>query len=77
MDDPQVAAGGIMAELEHEVTGPLRVVGPIIEPSQTPTRATHASPSAGRHSRELLREFGLPDGEIDALVAAGVVAAGA
>ena len=76
-DDPQVAAEGIMAELEHEVTGPQRVVGPIIELSETPTRARSAAPPVGRHTRELLREFGLPEDEIDALVASGVAAEGA
>ena len=76
-DDPQVTAEGIMAELEHEVTGPQRVVGPIIELSETPTRARSAAPPVGRHTRELLREFGLPEDEIDALVASGVAAEGA
>ena len=76
-DDPQVEAEGIMAELEHEVTGPQRVVGPIVELSATPAAARRAAPTAGRHTRELLREFGLPGAEIDALAAAGVVAEGA
>ena len=76
-DDPQVVDEGIMVELEHEMTGPQRVVGPIIELSETPTRARRASPPVGRHTRELLREFGLPEDEIDALAASGVVAEGA
>ena len=76
-DDPQVVDEGIMVELEHEITGPQRVVGPIIELSETPTRARRASPPVGRHTRELLREFGLPEDEIDALAASGVVAEGA
>ena len=76
-DDPQIGAEGIMVELEHEITGPQRVVGPIIELSETPTRARRAAPAVGRHTRELLREFGLPEGEIDALAASGVVAEGA
>ena len=76
-DDPQVEAEGIMVGLEHEVTGPQRVVGPIVELSATPAAARRAAPPAGRHTRELLREFGLPDAEIDALAAAAVVAEGA
>ena len=76
-DDPQVEAEGIMVGLEHEVTGPQRVVGPIVELTATPAAARRAAPPAGRHTRELLREFGLPDAEIDALAAAAVVAEGA
>ena len=76
-DDPQVEAEGIMVGLEHEVTGPQRVVGPIVELSAAPAAARRAAPPAGRHTRELLREFGLPDAEIDALAAAAVVAEGA
>ena len=76
-DDPQVEAEGIMVELEHEVTGPQRVVGPIIELSETPTRATRAAPPVGRHTREVLGELGLAVAEIDALVASGVVDDGA
>ena len=76
-DDPQVEAEGIMVGLEHEVTGPQRVVGPIVQLSATPAAARRAAPPAGRHTRELLREFGLPDAEIDALAAAAVVAEGA
>ena len=72
-DDPQVEAEGIMVELEHEVTGPQRVVGPIIELSETPARAKYASPPVGRHTRELLLELGLAAAEIDGLVASGVV----
>lgn len=67
-DDPQVLAEGIMIELEHEITGPQRVVGPIIELSKTSTRAKYAAPAVGRHTRELLGEFGLTEAEISVLL---------
>ncbi len=72
-DDPQVAAAGMMAELEHELTGPQRVVGPAVRMSATPTEARLPSPPLARHTREVLREGGVPDEEIDALLAASVI----
>jgi CoA:oxalate CoA-transferase len=71
-DDPHVAATGIMAELVHPVTGPQRVVGPIVRMSKTPTEAALPAPPLGAHTRELLEEAGYVPGEIDALVASGV-----
>jgi formyl-CoA transferase len=72
-DDPQVRATGMMAELDHAVTGPQRVVGPVIRMSATPTAAARPAPPLGAHSREVLAEAGLTDIEIDNLLEAGVI----
>ena len=72
-DDPQVAAMGLIADLEHELTGPQRVVGPIVDMSKTPTAARRASPTLGRHTTEILEESGLTSDEIAAHRAAGVI----
>ena len=42
--------------------------------SQTPTQVTRPAPMLGEHTRELLREFGYADAQIDGFVAAGVAA---
>ncbi len=73
-DDPQVAAMGYMLELEHELTGPERMVGPVVFMSDTPTGSTRPSPPLGRHTDEVLREHGLSDAEIAGLRACGAVA---
>jgi crotonobetainyl-CoA:carnitine CoA-transferase CaiB-like acyl-CoA transferase len=73
-DDPQVAAEGLMVELEHALTGRQRLVGPVIEMSATPPEVRRASPTVGQHSREVLAEWGLAAGEVETLVASGVVA---
>ena len=76
-DDPQVLAEGMMTELEHSVTGPQRVVGPIISMSKTPTEARLPAPALGEHTREVLTEFGFARAEVEALEAAGVIEHGA
>ncbi len=72
-DDEQVRAMGMMTPLEHPVTGPQRVVSPLARMSVTPVVATRPAPALGQHSAEVLRECGLADAEVAALVAAGVV----
>jgi formyl-CoA transferase len=72
-DDPQVEAMGMMADLVHPVTGPQRVVGPILRMSKTPPNAHRHAPVFGADSAEVLREAGLSDEEIAALVAEGTV----
>jgi crotonobetainyl-CoA:carnitine CoA-transferase CaiB-like acyl-CoA transferase len=64
-DDPQVEAMGIMVDFDHEITGPQRVVGPIVSMSKTPLAARRASPPLGYHTTELLSELGLTSSEID------------
>ncbi len=70
-DDPQVQAMGYMIDIEHELTGPERMVGPIVQMSKTPTGSTMPSPPLGRHTDEILQEHGYSDDEIAALRASG------
>ena len=76
-DDPQVVAEGMITDLEHSVTGPQRVVGPIVTMSKTPTEARLPAPALGEHTREVLTEFGFARAEVEALEAAGVIEQGA
>ena len=71
-DDEQANADGMIWDLEHTITGPQRVVGPPVKMSKTPTGSHRASPALGEHTTEVLREFGIPNEEIAALVADGV-----
>ena len=72
-DDPQVEAMGFIRELEHEVTGPQRVMGPVLRMSEAEVGSERASPGLGSGSTEVLAEFGYGDGEIAELVREGVV----
>ena len=76
-DDPQVQAEGMITELEHSVTGPQQVVGPIVTMSKTPTEARLPAPALGEHTREVLADFGFSGAEVRALEADGVIQQGA
>jgi len=70
---PQTLARGMVVDLLHPQAGATRALGCPIHFSETPTRITRPAPLLGEHTREVLREAGYADGEIDAFVAAGVV----
>jgi len=50
-------------------------VGCPVHFSATPTAITRPAPLLGEHTRELLREYGYDDGQIDRFVADGVIEA--
>ena len=72
-DDPQVQALGIMVELEHELSGPETMVGPIVQMSATPTGSDRPSPPLDRHTDEVLAEHGFAAAEIAELRAANAI----
>jgi crotonobetainyl-CoA:carnitine CoA-transferase CaiB-like acyl-CoA transferase len=76
-DDPQVAAMGMMTELVHPITGPQRVVSPLVRMSVSPSVASGPAPTLGGDTRRILAEGGLSDSEIEALVETGIVTVGA
>lgn len=73
LDDEQVWANGYLTRLDHELVGGLTVVSPPVRFSATPLRAERGSPPLGRDSRAVLRDAGLDDAAIDALIQAGAV----
>jgi crotonobetainyl-CoA:carnitine CoA-transferase CaiB-like acyl-CoA transferase len=73
LDHPQVRARGMVVEVEHPQAGPTRALGCPVHFSDTPTSVRRHAPMLGEHTRELLREYGYGDGEIDALAAEGVI----
>lgn len=72
-EDAHTWENGFLARLEHEEVGGMTVVAPPVKFSATPLSTSTASPTLGKHSREILAEAGLSEGDIDALVADGVV----
>lgn len=74
LSHPQTLARGMVVELQHPQAGTTQAIGCPIHFSATPTDTGTPAPLLGQHSREILREYGLADSEISALVAAGAVA---
>ena len=73
IDDPHLAAVGLIQEVEHPTEGRLRLAGPAATWSKTPPSIRRPPPRVGEHGREILREAGFADGEIGALVAEGAL----
>jgi CoA:oxalate CoA-transferase len=71
--DPQVAARAMHVALPHPELGTFRTTGLPVKLSATPGAIARRPPLHGEHAREVLREAGYPDGEIEALAARGVV----
>jgi crotonobetainyl-CoA:carnitine CoA-transferase CaiB-like acyl-CoA transferase len=72
-DDPQANAAGMFLELEHTITGPQKVVGPIVTMSSTPTGSPLPAPALGEHTRQILQTLGLEDDEVQHLARAGII----
>jgi crotonobetainyl-CoA:carnitine CoA-transferase CaiB-like acyl-CoA transferase len=73
IDDPHIAAVGLLQSVEHPTEGTLRVAGPAATWSRTPPSIRQYPPHLGEHGGEVLREAGFSDGEVDALVAEGAL----
>jgi crotonobetainyl-CoA:carnitine CoA-transferase CaiB-like acyl-CoA transferase len=70
---PQTLAREMVVDLVHPQAGPTKALGCPIHFSKTPTRIDRPAPMLGEHSRELLREYGYSDPQIDGFLAAGVI----
>lgn len=72
-DDPQITANEMVVDLNHDLSGPQRQVGPLLKMSATPTAAQGSSPPLGRDTEAIVRDAGYGDAEIEELRAAGVI----
>ena len=72
MTSPEVAARGVLSQLDHPAVGPLPNIGPPFRFSLTPTVDPVAAPTLGQHHHEILAGvLGYDPTGIDALAAGG------
>jgi crotonobetainyl-CoA:carnitine CoA-transferase CaiB-like acyl-CoA transferase len=70
---PQTLARGMVVDLQHPEAGRTKALGCPLHFSAPPTRVGRPAPVLGEHTREVLREHGYEEREIDRLVAEGTV----
>jgi crotonobetainyl-CoA:carnitine CoA-transferase CaiB-like acyl-CoA transferase len=71
--DPQALAREMIVETLHPTAGPVKAIGLPIKFSDTPGGVSRAAPLFGQDTREVLREYGFADAEIDELTAQGAI----
>ena len=71
--DPQALAREMIVETEHPTAGRLKAIGLPVKFSDTPGAVRRAAPVFGQDTREVLREHGYSDAEIDQLAAQGAI----
>jgi crotonobetainyl-CoA:carnitine CoA-transferase CaiB-like acyl-CoA transferase len=67
-DDPEMREHGLVVEQQHPKVGRFLHFGATITFSDTPQHIQGPPPICGQHTREILREHGYEDSEIDKLV---------
>jgi crotonobetainyl-CoA:carnitine CoA-transferase CaiB-like acyl-CoA transferase len=75
-DDPQVRHRGVVTTYQHPKAGPVKVIGPVVQMSETQPTIDRPAPIVGQHTDEILREFGVSDAEIADLKVRGLIEQG-
>jgi crotonobetainyl-CoA:carnitine CoA-transferase CaiB-like acyl-CoA transferase len=74
VDDPHLAAIGYFRQVEHPSEGRIKSMAVPSEWSESKPEYRRHAPRLGEHTREVLREHGFSDADVDAFVANGAVA---
>jgi len=71
--DPQTLAREMIVETTHPKAGQVRAIGLPIKFSDTPGSLRRAAPVFGQHTREVLRDHGFSDTQIEQMAALGAI----
>ncbi len=71
VEDPHLVATGFWQEMDHPTEGRVRVSSPPMNFSQTPASIRRHAPRLGENTLEVLAEAGIPQDQIDSMVAEG------
>jgi crotonobetainyl-CoA:carnitine CoA-transferase CaiB-like acyl-CoA transferase len=71
--DPQALAREMIVETAHPTAGQVKAIGLPIKFSDTPGGVRRAAPVMGQHTREVLREHGFSDAEIEQMAESGAI----
>jgi formyl-CoA transferase len=71
--DPQVAARGMVVEVDHPTLGRMRGLGSPVKMSATPLDPRRRAPCLGEHTDEVLRHAGIGDDELREMRAARAI----
>lgn len=74
IEDPQLAANGMVVEIEHAKAGTFRLPGTPVRLHGTPPVPRRFAPELGEHTVEILRELGYSDARLAELRQAGALA---
>lgn len=72
-NNPQVQHMHALSSFEHKKVGTVRCVAPAVTMSETPAEISSPSPLVGEHTREILREYGCSEADINELFNEGIV----
>jgi crotonobetainyl-CoA:carnitine CoA-transferase CaiB-like acyl-CoA transferase len=73
IDDPQLNARGMIERRPHPALGEIVLHGNALRFSGAEPRARALAPTLGEHNREIYREIGVDDAELERLAANGVI----
>jgi crotonobetainyl-CoA:carnitine CoA-transferase CaiB-like acyl-CoA transferase len=71
--DPQALAREMIVQTEHPTAGTVKTIGLPIKFSDTPGGVRRAAPLFGQDTREILRDHGFSDAEIEQLAEQGAI----
>jgi crotonobetainyl-CoA:carnitine CoA-transferase CaiB-like acyl-CoA transferase len=71
--DPQTLAREMVVETTHSKLGAVKTLGTPVKFSGTPGGVRRGAPVLGEHTREVLRQHGFADAEIDAMAKSGAI----